>query len=142
MVMKMWLDKNLERYFKKYGKDTIVADGIVFYGWQIAKNQYYLKDWRENTFLVTRTEENNYLVEVAEHIVLNYITVVCYHDNKIAKIILCEDLQEVKVIVNYAKLPFCEYNKIEILDNISFEHGTPVIFYKSVLEYIKEHLPI
>ena len=142
MIMEMWLNKNLERYFKKAGADVINVDGLLFYGWQIAKNQYYLKDWRENTFLVTRTEENNYLVEFAEHIVLNYITVVCYHDNKIAKIILCEDAQEVNVIMSYAKLPFCEYNKIEIHDNISFKHGTPVIFYKTALEYIKEHLPI
>ena len=140
--MKMWLNKNLERYFKKYGKDTVFIDGVVFYGEKKSETEFYLKDWRENTFLVTKTEENNYLVEVAEHIVLNYITVVCYYDNKIAKIILCEDLQEVKVIVNYAKLPFCEYNKIETHDTISFMHGTPVIFYKSALEYIKEHLPI
>lgn len=140
--MEMWLNKNLERYFKKAGADVINVDGLLFYGWQIAKNQYYLKDWRENTFLVTRTEENNYLVDFAEHIVLNYITVVCYHDSTIAKIILCEDAQEVNVIMSYAKLPFCEYNKIEIHDNISFELGTPVIFYKTALEYIKEHLPI
>ena len=140
--MEMWLNKNLERYFKKAGNDKIIADGIVFFGKRISEKEFYLKDWRENTFLVTKTEENNYLVEVAEHIVLNYITVVCYHDNKIAKIILCEDLQEVKVIVNYAKLPFCEYNKIETHDTISFIPGTPVIFYKSALEYIKEHLPI
>ena len=140
--MEIWLNKNLERYFKKAGADVINTDGVLFYGWRIAKNQYYLKDWRENTFLVTRTEENNYLVEVAEHIVLNYLTVVCYHDNKIAKIILCEDAQEVNVILNYAKLPFCEYNKIETHDTISFMPGTPVIFYKSALEYIKEHLPI
>ena len=140
--MEMWLNKNLERYFKKAGADIINVDGLLFYGWQIAKNQYYLKDWRENTFLVSRTEENNYLVEVAGNIVSGYKTVICYHDNKIAKIILCEDAQEVNVIMSYAKLPFCEYNKIEIHDTISFKHGTPVIFYKSVLEYIKEHLPI
>ena len=140
--MKMWLNKNLERYFKKYGKDTVFIDGVVFYGEKKSETEFYLKDWRENTFLVTKTEENNYLVEVAEHIVLNYITVVCYHDNKIAKIILCEDAQEVNVILNYAKLPFCEYNKIETHDTISFMPGTPVIFYKSALEYIKEHLPI
>lgn len=80
-----WLNKNLERYFKKAGNDKIIADGIVFFGKRISEKEFYLKDWRENTFLVTRTEENNYLVEFAEHIVLNYITVVCYHDNKIAK---------------------------------------------------------
>lgn len=137
-----WLNKNLERYFKKAGNDKIIADGIVFFGKRISEKEFYLKDWRENTFLVTRTEENNYLVEFAEHIVLNYITVVCYHDNKIVKIILCEDAQEVNVIMSYAKLPFCEYNKIEIHDNISFKHGTSVIFYKTALEYIKEHLPI
>lgn len=137
-----WLNKNLERYFKKAGNDKIIADGIVFFGKRISEKEFYLKDWRENTFLVTRTEENNYLVEFAEHIVLNYITVVCYHDNKIVKIILCEDAQEVNVIMSYAKLPFCEYNKIEIRDNISFKHGTSVIFYKTALEYIKEHLPI
>ena len=140
--MEIWLNKNLERYFKKAGADVINVDGLLFYGWQIAKNQYYLKDWRENTFLVTRTEENNYLVEVAGNIVSGYKTVICYHDNKIAKIILCEDAQEVNVIMSYAKLPFCEYNKIEIHDTISFMHGTPVIFYKTALEYIKEHLPI
>lgn len=140
--MEMWLNKNLERYFKKAGADVINVDGLLFYGWQIAKNQYYLKNWRENTFLVTRTEENNYLVEFAGNIVSGYKTVICYHDDKIAKIILCEDVQEVNVIMSYAKLPFCEYNKIEILDTISFIPGTPVIFYKSVLEYIKEHLPI
>lgn len=83
--MEMWLNKNFEHYFKKAGADVIIMDGLLFYGWQIAKNQYHLKDWRENTFLVTRTDENNYLVGIAEHIALNYITVVCYHDNKIAK---------------------------------------------------------
>ena len=46
---------NLERYFKKAGADVINMDGLLFYRWQIAKNQYHLKDWRENTFLVTRT---------------------------------------------------------------------------------------
>ena len=140
--MKMWLDKNLERYFKKYGKDTIVADGIVFYGWQIAKNQYYLKDWRDNLYLVTRTPGKQYLIEIAENTVFNYKTVVCYHDNEVAKIILCEDTQEVNVIMNYAKLPFCEYDRVKVFENVSIRKGTPVIFYKSALEYIKERLPI
>ena len=57
---------------------------------------------------------------------LNYITVVCYHDNTIAKIILYEDAQEVNAIMSYAKLPFCEYNKIENQDTISFMPETPV----------------
>lgn len=140
--MKMELNKNLERYFKKYGSDAVIADGLMFYGKRKSENQIYLKDWRDNLFLVTRTPGKRYLVEIAEDTVYNYKTVICYHDNKIAKIILCEDSQEVKVIVNYAKLPFCEYNKIEIRDDISFLPKTPVIFYKSALEYIKERLPI
>ena len=142
MIMEMELNKNLERYFKKYGNDTVIADGVVFYGKRKSKNQIYLKDWRDNLFLVTRTPGKRYLVEIAQNTVYNYKTVVCYHDNEIAKIILCEDAQEVGIIVNYAKLPFCEYNKIEIHDDIGFIPGTPVIFYKSALEYIKERLPI
>lgn len=142
MIMKMWLNKNLERYFKKYGKDTIVADGIVFYGKRISEKEFYLKDWRDNLYLVTKTPGKWYLVEIAENTVSGYKTVVCYHDNEIAKIILCEDAQEVDVISNYAKLPFCEYNNIKISDDIRFNYGTPVIFYKSALEYIKERLPI
>ena len=30
--MEMELNKNLEWYFKKYGSDTVIADGVVFYG--------------------------------------------------------------------------------------------------------------
>ena len=37
--MKMELNKNLERYFKKYGSDTVIADGVVFYGKRKSKNQ-------------------------------------------------------------------------------------------------------
>ena len=140
--MEMELNKNLERYFKKTGADVINTDGILFYGKRISEKEFYLKDWRDNLYLVTRTPDKRYMVEIAENTVYNYKTVICYHDNEIAKIILCEDLQEVKVIVNYAKLPFCEYNKIEINDNISFMPVTSVIFYKSALEYIKERLPI
>ena len=140
--MEMELNKNLERYFKKAGADVINTDGILFYGKRISEKEFYLKDWRDNLYLVTRTPGKRYMVEIAENTVYNYKTVICYHDNEIAKIILCEDLQEVKVIVNYAKLPFCEYNKIEIHDDIIFMPGTPVIFYKSALEYIKERLPI
>lgn len=83
--MEMWLNKNLERYFKKAGADVINVDGLLFYGWQIAKNQYYLKDWRENTFLVTRTSGKQYLIEIAENTVSGYKTVVCYYDNEIEK---------------------------------------------------------
>ena len=140
--MEMWLNKNLERYFKKAGADVIIMDGLLFYGKRISEKEFYLKDWRDNLFLVTRTSGKQYLIEIAENTVYGYKTVVCYHDNKIAKIILCEDAQEVNAIMNYAKLPFCEYNKIETHDTISFKHGTPVIFYKAALEYIKEHLPI
>ena len=140
--MEMELNKNLERYFKKYGSDTVIADGVVFYGKRKSENQIYLKDWRDNLYLATKTPGKRYLVEIAQSMVFNYKTVICYHDSKIAKIILCEDSQEANVIMNYAKLPFCEYIKIEILGNISFKLGTPVIFYKSALEYIKERLPI
>ena len=140
--MEMELNKNLERYFKKYGSDTVIADGVVFYGKRKSENQIYLKDWRNNLYLVAKTLGKQYWIEITQSIVFNYKTVVCYHDNEIAKIILCEDAQEVDIIVNYAKLPFCEYNKIEIHDDISFLPGTPVIFYKSALEYIKERLPI
>lgn len=140
--MEMELNKNLERYFKKYGSDTIVVDGLIFCGKQKSKNQIYLKDWRNNLYLVTKTPGKRYLVEIAQSMVFDYKTVVCYHDNKIAKIILCEDTQEINVIMSYAKLPFCKYNKIEINDDIIFLPGTPVIFYKSALEYIKERLPI
>ena len=140
--MKMELNKNLERYFKKYGSDTVIADGVVFYGKRKSENQIYLKDWRDNLFLVTKTPGKQYLIEIAENTVFNYKTVVCYHDNKIAKIILCEDKQEARAVKNYAELPFCEYSKIEILNYISFKEGTPVIFYKDALEYIKERLPI
>ena len=140
--MRMELNKNLERYFKKYGSDTVIADGVVFYGKRKSENQIYLKDWRDNLFLVTKTPGKQYLIEIAENTVFNYKTVVCYHDNKIAKIILCEDKQEARAVKNYAELPFCEYSKIEILDYISFKEGTPVIFYKDALEYIKERLPI
>lgn len=140
--MEMELNKNLERYFKKYGSDTVIADGVVLYGKRKSKNQIYLKDWRNNLYLVTKTTGKWYLIEIAQNAVYNYKTVVCYHDNKIAKIVLCEDSQEVNVIINYAKLPFCEYNKIEIRGDISFLPKTPVIFYKSALEYIKERLPI
>ena len=140
--MEMELNKNLERYFKKAGDDVINTDGVLFYGKRISEKEFYLKDWRDNLFLVTRTPGKRYLVEIAENTVYNYKTVVCYHDNEIAKIILCEDAQEVDIIVNYAKLPFCEYNKIEIHDDIIFMPRTPVIFYKSALEYIKERLPI
>ena len=139
--MKMELNKNLERYFKWVGDDVIVADGITFFG-RKRKNQIYLKDWRGNWYLATRTQKNQYLVEIAGNVVSGYKTVVCYHDNKIAKIFLCEDSQEVSIICNYAKLPFCEYNKIEICGNFGFKKGTPVIFYKSALECIKERLPI
>ena len=142
MIMKMKLNKNLERYFKKYGNDTVIADGVVFYGKRKSENQIYLKDWRDNLFLVSRTPGKQYLIEIAQSIVFDYKTVVCFNENGIAKIILCEDAQEVNVILNYAKLPFCEYNKIETHDTISFMSGTPVIFYKSALEYIKERLPI
>ena len=142
MIMEMELNKNLERYFKRAGADVINTDGVLFYGWRIAKNQYYLKDWRDNLFLVTKTPGKRYLVEIAENTVFNYKTVVCYQDNKIAKIILCEDKQEARAVKNYAELPFCEYSKIEILDYISFKEGTPVIFYKTALEYIKERLPL
>ena len=31
MIMKMWLNKNLERYFKKYGKDTVFIVGAITY---------------------------------------------------------------------------------------------------------------
>ncbi len=140
--MEMELNKNLERYFKKYGSDTVITDGAAFYGKRKSENQIYLKDWRNNLYLVTKTAGKRYLVEIAENTVYNYKTVICYHDNEIAKIILCEDAQEVDIIVNYAKLPFCEYNKIEIHNDIGFLPETPVIFYKSALEYIKEHLPI
>lgn len=140
--MEMWLNKNLERYFKRAGADVINTDGVLFYGWRIAKNQYYLKDWRDNLFLVTRTPGKRYMVEIAQNTVYNYKTVICYHDNEIAKIILCEDAQEINVIMNYAKLPFCEYDRVKIFENVSIRKGIPVIFYKTVLEYIKEHLPI
>ena len=142
MLMEMWLNKNLERYFKRAGADVINMDGVLFYGKRISEKEFYLKDWRDNLFLVTRTSGKQHLIEIAENTVYGYKTVVCYHDNKLEKIILCEDAQEVNVIVSYAKLPFCEYNKIETHDNISFEPGTPVIFYRSALEYIKEQLPI
>ena len=59
--MEMWLNKNLERYFKKAGADVINTDGVLFYGKRISEKEFYLKDWRENTFLVTRTDENNCL---------------------------------------------------------------------------------
>ena len=140
--MEMELNKNLERYFKKYGSDAVIADGLMFYGKRKSENQIYLKDWRNNLYLVTKTTGKRYLIEIAQNAVYDYKTVVCYHDNKIAKIILCEDAQEVDIIVKYAKLPFCEYNKIEINEDISFLPGTSVIFYKSALEYIKERLPI
>lgn len=140
--MKMELNKNLERYFKKYGSDTVITDGVVFYGKRKSKNQIHLKDWRNNLYLVTKTPGKQYWIEIAQSIVFNYKTVVCFNENGITKIILCEDAQEVDIIVNYAKLPFCEYNKIEIHGDISFMPGTPVILYKSALEYIKEHLPI
>ena len=91
---------------------------------------------------MTKTPGKQYWIEIAQNAAYDYKTVVCYHDDKIAKIILCQDAQEVDIIVNYAKLPFCEYNKIEIHDDIAFIPGTPVIFYKSALEYIKERLPI
>ena len=140
--MEMELNKNLERYFKKYGGDTVIADGIVFFGKRISEKEFYLKDWRDNLFLVTKTPGKRYLVEIAENTVFNYKTVICYHDNERAKIILCEDTQEVNVIMNYAKLPFCEYDEIKILENVSFRKDTPVIFYKTALEYIKERLPL
>ena len=142
MIMKMWLNKNLERYFKRAGADVINTDGVLFYGKRISEKEFYLKDWRDNLFLVTKTPGKRYLVEIAENTVFNYKTVICYHDNEIAKIILCEDTQEVNVIMNYAKLPFCEYDEIKILENVSFRKDTPVIFYKAALEYIKERLPI
>ena len=116
--MEMELNKDLERYFKRAGADVINTDGVLFYGWRIAKNQYYLKDWRDNLFLVTKTPGKRYLVEIAENTVFNYKIVVCYHDNETAKIILCEDSQEVKAIVNYAKLPFCEYDKVKVFEAV------------------------
>ena len=142
MIMKMELNKNLERYFKKYGSDAVIADGLMFYGKRKSENQIYLKDWRNNLYLVTRTPGKRYLVEIAQNAVYDYKTVVCFNEKGIAKIILCEDAQEVDIIVKYAKLPFCEYNKIENRGDISFLPKTPVIFYKSALEYIKERLPI
>lgn len=142
MIMKMELNKNLERYFKKYGSDAVIADGLMFYGKRKSENQIYLKDWRNNLYLVTKTTGKWYLIEIAQNAVYDYKTVVCYHDNKIAKIILCEDAQEVNVIINYTKLPFCEYDNIKVFDDITFMPGTPVIFYMSALEYIKERLPI
>ena len=140
--MRMELNKNLERYFKKYGSDTVIADGVVFYGKRKSENQIYLKDWRDNLFLVTKTPGKQYLIEIAQSKVFDYKAVVCFNENGIAKIILCEDKQEARAVKNYAELPFCEYSKIEILDYISFKEGTPVIFYKDALEYIKERLPI
>lgn len=140
--MEMELNKNLERYFKKAGADVINTDGILFYGKRISEKEFYLKDWRDNLYLVTRTPGKRYMVEIAQNAVYDYKTVVCFNEKGIAKIILCEDAQEVDIIVKYAKLPFCEYNKIEINDDISFLPKTPVIFYKSALEYIKERLPI
>ena len=128
MTMEIWLDKNLERYFKKAGADVINTDGILFYGKRISETEFYLKDWRDNLFLVIKTPGKQYLVEIAENTVSGYKTVVCYHDNEIAKIILCEAAQEVKVIVNYTKLPFCEYDKVKIFGNVSFRKRTPVIF--------------
>ena len=142
MIMEMWLNKNLERYFKKYGKDTVFIDGVVFYGEKKSETEFYLKDWRDNLFLATRTPGKRYILEIAKNTVSSYHSVVCFYGNEIAKIILCEDLQEVKAIVNYAKLPFCGYDEIEIFNVVDFKHGTPVIFYKTALEYIKEHLPI
>ena len=140
--MEMELNKNLERYFKKAGADVINTDGILFYGKRISEKEFYLKDWRDNLYLVTRTPGKRYMVEIAQNAVYDYKTVVCFNEKGIAKIILCEDAQEVDIIVKYAKLPFCEYNKIEIRGDISFLPKTPVIFYKSALEYIKERLPI
>lgn len=32
MIMKMWLNNNLERYFKKAGADVINMIGLLFYG--------------------------------------------------------------------------------------------------------------
>ena len=140
--MEMELNKNLERYFKKYGKDTVIIDGVVFYGKKKSETEFYLKDWRDNLFLATRTPSKRYLIEIAQNTAYNYKTVVCFNENGIAKIILCEDAQEVNVIMNYAKLPFCEYDEVKILENVSFRKDTPVIFYKTALEYIKERLPL
>ena len=49
--MEIWLNKNIERYFKKYVKDTVFIDDVVFYGEKKSETEFYLKDWRDNLFL-------------------------------------------------------------------------------------------
>ena len=68
-----------------------------------SENQIYLKDWRNNLYLVTKTTGKRYLIEIAQNAVYGYKTVVCFNEKGIAKIILCEDAQEVDIIVKYAK---------------------------------------
>ena len=63
--MEIWLNKNIERYFKKYGKDTVFIDDVVFYGEKKSETEFYLKDWRDNLFLATRTPVKQYLIEIA-----------------------------------------------------------------------------
>ena len=137
------LTKDIERYFKtrvKMCERVLSIDGVSFHVEYQDENDVYLSDWRNNWFKIIPSE-SSYFIRPCGVAIFDYKTV-AVHSKYNTVYVLCEDIQEVEAIVNYAKLPMNETTDIDIVTYFDVYDNTDFMFYKNALQRIKEHLPL
>ena len=137
------LTKNMERYFKtrvKMCERLLSIDGVSFHVEYRNDNEVYLIDWRNNWYKIIPSE-SSYFIRPCGVAIFDYKTV-AVHSKYNTVYVLCEDIQEVEAIVNYAKLPMNETTDIDIVTYFDVYDNTDFMFYKNALQRMKEHLPL
>ena len=137
------LTKNMERYFKtrvKMCERVLSIDGVSFHVEYRNDNEVYLIDWRNNWYKIIPSESSSFIRPCGVAI-FDYKTV-AVHSKYNTVYVLCEDIQEVEAIVNYAKLPMNETTDIDIVTYFDVYDNTDFMFYKNALQRMKEHLPL
>ena len=137
------LTKDMEKYFKtrvKMCERILSIDGVSFHIEYRNDNEMYLIDWRNNWYKITPSE-SSYFIRPCGVAIFDYKTV-AVHSKYNTVYVLCEDIQEVEAIVNYAKLPMNETTDIDIVTYFDVYDNTDFMFYKNALQRIKEHLPL
>ena len=137
------LTKDMERYFKtrvKMCERILSIDGVSFHVEYRNDNEVYLIDWRNNWYKII-PGEGSFFIKPCGVAIFDYKTV-AVHSKYNTVYVLCEDIQEVEAIVNYAKLPMNETTDIDIVTYFDVYDNTDFMFYKNALQRIKEHLPL
>ena len=137
------LTKDMERYFKtrvKMCERVLSIDGVSFHVEYRNDNEVYLIDWRNNWYKIIQSE-SSYFIRQCGVPIFDYKTV-AVHSKYNTVYVLCEDIQEVEAIVNYAKLPMNETIDIDIVTYCDIYDNTNFMFYKNAIQRMKEHLPL